>query len=257
MQQLSRVEANDSSEGSCFGYSPSGFCWCVEPYPASWPPCDFTAFEIKCSAKWQKSLRILWSALPDGKLLRCLPFCLQGGARFINRAHRFHSGESLPALLPTKLTKHWFFNPGAHYPASSWLGPQRANIYIYLFRKSFLFCRPSAESFPLGWKDYHVIIHLQLQTQASGLLCMRVGMAAGTKGWHEHFVPTKMTDHRLCKLWIQLSCKHAFPQVGADPAAGQPHSGRPEEGAPLIVYLILVIHHMSSQLLQSQGCFIH
>lgn len=31
----------------------------------------------------------------------------------------------------------------------------------------------------------------------------------------EHFSRTKMADHRLCNLWIQLVCKHASPQVGA------------------------------------------
>lgn len=33
---------------------------------------------------------------------------------------------------PTKLIKHWFLNPGEHSPASSWLGPQGANICMYL-----------------------------------------------------------------------------------------------------------------------------
>lgn len=59
---------------------------------------DFTAFEIKCSSKWQKSLRFLGSALLDGKLLRCLSLCLQGGAWFTNSL--LLSTGGIPSFMP-------------------------------------------------------------------------------------------------------------------------------------------------------------
>lgn len=107
--------------------------------------CGFTAFEIKCSSKWQKTRRLLESALPMETPERCVSL----PPRWISLHAPFHKVNKTLILEPrrTLSSKQLTWVPGSKY------------TYVYLSRKSLLFCRPSAEPLPLRWKDYHVIIH--------------------------------------------------------------------------------------------------
>lgn len=116
--------------------------------------------------------------------------------------------------------------------------------YMYVFIQEVIpLLQALSRASPIGMEELLSDYSLTVADPSFWLWSERVRTAAGVKGWQKHFMPTEMIDYELCKLWIKLSCKHAFPQVGADPVPGQPHSRRPGEGVPLIVYLIWVIHH--------------
>lgn len=102
---------------------------------------DFTAFEIKCSSKWQKSLRFLGSALPDGKLLRCLSLCLQGGAWFTNSL--LLSTGGIPSFMPPhRANKTLIFEPSRTL-SSRQLTWAPGNKYICIYPGShFCFAGP-------------------------------------------------------------------------------------------------------------------
>lgn len=91
-----------------------------------WDLCDFTAIEIKCSFKWHKSLSLLASALPEGKLLGPLGWGLghPPGSPFPQRG-------SLHALLPTKLATLIF--EARRTLSSKQLTGAPESKYIYLF----------------------------------------------------------------------------------------------------------------------------
>lgn len=229
-------------------------CW-IPPSisPSGIDLCDFTAFEIKCS--WKTSLRLLGSALPDGNLLRCLFLCLQGGAWVTSRAHTYCSRDRF-MHYPHKATKTLILEPRGIFCSKQLTWAPGSKLYIYISPGSnFSLAGPQLS---LSHWDGRISKWLFINSCRPKLLALEWEGEDGSRsqGLAETFHanqddwPQTFQTLNLNKLQKRFPSSRCWPCIWPNPLK------EAWEGVPLIVYLILISHHKSSQL-PSQGCFIH